>query len=153
MESASTFDCVLPGANIVRPDIEGDTPQRFFRQTAFDAFSGRLDSSHETLIDTVRAVVGGPHTPVRAPRCPVEECPQDLAPGIGAYTCCCDRNEALFETDAFRFAERFSEVSSNGEAHGEVRHVLEIVSLVNMLRFFAADTTRLSARQKWQCSQ
>jgi hypothetical protein len=144
MESASTFDCVLPGANIVRPDVDGDTPPRFFRQTAFDAFSGRLDSSHETLIETVRGVVGGPHTPARAPRCPVEECPQELTPGTGAYTCTCERNEALFETDAFRFAERFSEVSSNGEAHGEVRHVLEIVSLVNMLRFFAADATKLS---------
>jgi hypothetical protein len=50
----------------------------------------------------------------------------------------------LFETDAFRFAERFSEVSTNGEAHGEVRHVLEIVSLINMLRFFARDTTGLT---------
>jgi NurA domain len=143
MENASTFDCVLPGANIDRPDIEGDTPLRFFRHSAFDAFSGRLDGKHETLIETVRAVVGGPHEPARAPRCPVEDCPHDLAPGIGAYRCCCERNEALFETDAFRFAERFSEVSSNGEAHGEVRHVLEIVSLINMLRFFAADVGRL----------
>jgi hypothetical protein len=137
MESASTFDCVLPGANIIRPDLEGDTPRRFFRQTAFDAFNGRLDTSHETLMETVRAVVGGPHTPTRAPRCPIEECPHELAAGIGAYPCGCEQSETLFETDGFRFAERFSEVSSNGEAHGEVRHVLEIVSLVNMLRFFA----------------
>jgi hypothetical protein len=75
MESASTFDCVLPGANVVRPDIDDDTPQRFFRQTAFDAFCGRLDNDHETLIETVRAVVGGPHTPARPPRCPIEEMP------------------------------------------------------------------------------
>lgn len=144
MESASTFDCVLPGANIVRPAVEGDTPKRFFRQTAFDAFGGRLDSGHETLIETVRAIIGGPHAPNRAASCPVEECPRELLPGIGAYTCGCDRKETLFETDAFRFAERFSEVSTNGEAHGEVRHVLEIVSLVNMLRFFARDSAGLA---------
>ncbi len=143
MESASTFDCVLPGANIIRPDIEGDTPQRFFRQTAFDAFTGRLDSSHETLIETVRAIVGGPHAPNQAPRCPIDDCTRELIPGIGIYSCHCEREEMLFETDAFRFAERFSDVSSNGEAHGEVRHTLEIISLFNMLRFFAWNRARL----------
>jgi hypothetical protein len=90
-------------------------------------------------METVRAIVDGPHTPDRSPGCPVEDCAHDLAPGTGTYACTCERSETLFETDAFRFAERFSEVSSNGEAHGEVRHVLEIVSLVNMLRFFARD--------------
>jgi len=143
MESASTFDCVLPGANIVRPDISDDTPRRFFRQTAYDAFTGRLDSSHETLIETIRAIVGGPHVPERPPGCPVEDCPHNLHPGVDIYQCRCERKEKLFETDAFRFAERFSEVSSNGEAHGEVRHVIEIVSLLNMLRFFARDKTGL----------
>ena len=107
MESASTFDCVLPGANIVRPDVEGDTPKRFFRQTAFEAFSGRLDSSHETLIETVRGVVGGSHAPTRPANCPVEECAYDLSPGIGVYTCGCNLGERLFETDAFRFRRAF----------------------------------------------
>jgi hypothetical protein len=45
----------------------------------------------------------------------------------------------MFETDAFRFHERFNELGSNGEVHGEVRHVLEVLSLVNILRFFSTD--------------
>ena len=115
MESASTFDCVLPGANIDRPDIEGDTPLRYFRHSAFDAFSGRLDGKHETLMETVRAVVGGPHTPARAPRCPVEDCSHDLAPGIGAYTCCCERNETLSRPTRSASPSGSASVIGNGE--------------------------------------
>ncbi len=139
METAFPFDHVLPGANIDRPSVEGDTPRRFFRESAFDAFGGRLDTHHETLLETVRAMVGGPHTPPRPAACPVEDCERALEPGLGAYPCLCERRETLYETDAFRFAERFSEVSTNGEAHGEVRHVLEIVALMNVLRFFARE--------------
>lgn len=143
MESADTFDHILPGANIVRHDVEDDTPKRYFRQTVFDAFGGHLDSKHETLLETVRAVVGGPHVPDHRPACPVDDCEHRLSPGTGAYECDCGRGRLLFETDAFRFAERFSEVSTNGEAHGEVRHVLEIVSLINLLRYFAREPADL----------
>ena len=143
MEKTSTLDCVLPGANIEQRDVEGDTPRQFFRETVFEAFNGRI-GGHETLIETVRAIIGGPHTPARPPACPIEDCDQRLASGTGAYVCGCPRQEKLFETDAFRFAERFSEVSSNGEAHGEVRHVLEVVALLNVLRFFARTTQGLA---------
>jgi hypothetical protein len=144
MERASTFDLVLPGANVVRGDVVEDTPKAFFREAAFDAFDARLDDGHETLIETVRAIVGGPHRPRRPAACPVEGCNERLEPGTGRYACGCLRAAALYETDSFRFAERFSEVSSNGEAHGEVRHVLEVVALLNMLRYFAKDRTTLS---------
>ena len=109
----------------------------------FEAFNGRIDSSHETLLETIRAVVGGPHAPARPPSCPVEDCEQPLCPGTGAYQCLCERAAPLWETDALRFAERFSEVSTNGEAHGEVRHVLEVISLINILRYFARDADGL----------
>ncbi len=143
MENAKPFDWVLPGANIDRPNVEGDTPRRFFRESVFEAFNGRIDSSHETLLETIRAVVGGPHAPARAPGCPVEDCAEPLCPGTGAYKCPCERAAPLWETDALRFAERFSEVSTNGEAHGEVRHVLEVISLINILRYFARDADGL----------
>lgn len=138
IEDAFPFDHVLPGANVLRRNVEDDTARRFFRETVFRAFSeGRLDSNHETLLETVRALVGGPHTPLHKPACPIEDCPERLQPGTGSYACHCAEKATLFETDAFRFAEDFSEVSSNGEAHGEVRSVLEIISLINVLRFFA----------------
>ncbi len=139
MERASTFDLVMPGANVVRENVANDTPKGFFREAAFDAFDARLDDKHETLLETVRSMVGGPHRPRSPAACPVEGCEERLEAGIGTYSCSCSRAAALYETDSFRFAERFSEVSTNGEAHGEVRHVIEVISLLNMLRYFAKD--------------
>lgn len=145
MEQAFPFHLILPGANVVRSDVENDSPKAYFREAAYAAFDAKLDDSHETLLETVRDIVARSTRPrANPPACPVEGCEERLHPGIGAYTCRCERAATLYETDAFRFAERFNEVSTNGEAHGEVRHVLEVVSLINMLRYFARDQTRIS---------
>lgn len=136
MDRASTLDAVLPGANVVRGTLSGDTPVRFFRRTVFDTLSGYLDKNHETLLETVRAITGARSAEIQ---CPIEDCSQSYKTASGEYQCNCGRNEALFETDAFRFQERFNELGTNGEVHGEVRHVIEVLSLVNILRFFEAD--------------
>ena len=136
MDHASTLDAVLPGSNVVRANDSDDSPTRFFRKTVFDALSGSLDTSHESLLDTWRSITSGRTAQIR---CPIDGCTKDFKIGTRAYTCACDRSETLFETDAFRFHERFNELGSNGEVHGEVRHVLEVLSLVNILRFFERD--------------
>jgi hypothetical protein len=142
MEKANTHEGVLPGANVIHRDRPGDTPSKYVREEVHRLFNARLDPSHETLLETVRALSAN-RTAQRLPKCPIEGCDRDLLFGQGPYPCNCPNQEELFETDAFRFIERFSEVSSNGEAHGSVRHVLEVVSFVNFLRFFAARTERL----------
>ena len=145
MERASTFDIVLPGANVVRSNVQNDSPKAYFREAAFDAFDAKLDDNHETLLETVRDIVARVARPrTNPPACPIDGCEERLSPGRGSYPCSCSRNETLFETDAFRFAERFNEVGGNGETHGEVRHVLEVVSLINMLRYFARSPQMLS---------
>ena len=136
MDHASTLDAVLPGANIVRAGDSKDSATRFFRKTVFDTLAGTLDSSHESLLDTWRHITIGRTAKIQ---CPIEGCSQDYKVGKKDYVCDCDKAEILFETDAFRFHERFNELGSNGEVHGEVRHVLEVLSLVNILRFFERD--------------
>jgi len=144
MEKAHTFDKVLPGANIDRADVADDTPRKFFRETVQETLEAKIGSAHESLIETVRAVVGSSRLGgAKPPLCPLEDCDRELAAGSGRYVCPCSRKETLFEADAFRFSERFSDVSSNGEAHGEVRHLLEVLSLLNVLRFFARDESTL----------
>jgi hypothetical protein len=144
MERASTFDLVLPGANIVRSDVANDSPRTYFREASFGAFDAKLDDSHETLLETVRDVVAcAPWARSSPPACPVDGCEERLAWGTGVYICPCARSATLYETDAFRFSEGFNEVGSNGEVHGEVRHALEVVSLLNMLRYFARDPARI----------
>jgi hypothetical protein len=144
MERASTFDLVLPGANVVRSDVADDTPKAYFREAAFSAFDAKLDDNHETLLETMRDIIArAPWPRSNPPGCPVEGCEERLAWGTGAYACTCPRAATLYETDALRFAEGFNEVGSNGEAHGEVRHALEVISLLNMLRYFARDRARI----------
>ncbi len=133
MDRAHTLDAVLPGANVVRAGDEQDTPKRYFRATVFDALKGRLDEHHETLLDTMRAIAPDRKADIF---CPIEDCGNDYTVGQGKYICLCDKSEILFETDALRFHERFNDLGSNGEVHGEVRHVLEVLALVNILRFF-----------------
>ena len=136
MDRAHTLDAVLPGANIVRRTKTEDSPKRYFRTTVFDALNGRLDEHHETLLETMRAITSSRSAAIR---CPIEDCTKNYKISQGKYVCDCSQAATLFETDAFRFHERFNELGSNGEVHGEVRHVLEVLSLVNLLRFFEHD--------------
>lgn len=136
MDRAHALNEILPGSNIVRKGDDRDSPKRFFRAKVFDALSGKLDPAHETLIETARAISAGRKASIQ---CPLDGCALDYANGLNSYNCSCSRAEKLFETDAFRFHERFNELGSNGEVHGEVRHVLEVLSLVNILRFFESD--------------
>lgn len=132
MDSAHTLDAVLPGSNVVRQNVE-ETSKTFFRASVYEALHGKLDKNHETLLETMRAIVTSRTSNIR---CPIEDCEQRYGEGKDIYTCTCDKGETLFETDALRFHERFNELGSNGEVHGEVRHVLEVLALVNVLRFF-----------------
>ncbi len=136
MDRASTLDAVLPGSNIVRSGDTSDTPVRFFRKTVFETIAGVLDTTHESLLETLRTITANRVADIK---CPIEECNKRYKTGINQYSCECARHETFFETDAFRFHERFNELGSNGEVHGEVRHVLEVLSLVNILRFFESD--------------
>jgi hypothetical protein len=135
-DRANTLDAVLPGANIVRKGRPEDSPVRFFRQTVFETLSGELEINHESLLETFRSITRGYLSKIE---CPIEGCAEAYMMGQNTYQCPCDRKETLFETDALRFHQRFNDLGSNREVHGEVRHILEVLSLVNVLRFFEAD--------------
>jgi hypothetical protein len=134
MENAWTVETVLPGANIVRQRQDDDTPLRFFRSQLFDTLqNGAVASDHETLLGTLRALVGERMGEVS---CPVEGCDRKVDIRQNTLTCRCGEAR-LHETDALRLAERFTDRGSNGEVHGEARHLLEVLVLINILRFFA----------------
>lgn len=136
MDKATTLDGVLPGANVIRATNPDDSPVNFFRSTVQDVLSGTLDPAHETLLQTLRSITSGRVADIA---CPIEDCEKKYKSGTGSYTCDCERVQTLFETDALRFHERFNELGSNKEVHGEVRRVIEVLSLINILRFFEDD--------------
>ena len=134
MESAATVESALPGIGVVRRDKEKDDPVDFFRQSVFDTISGSIAGNHETLLETLRSIARD-HKPTF--QCPGQDCIEKFLTGQGAYLCACGQREQLFETDMLRLHEYFDGVRSSGEAHGRLRSALEILVLLNILRYFA----------------
>ena len=137
MEEVETIDKAIPGANVVDKLGVNKTPSEFFRESVYRLLAHRIDPLGESLGETLAALMRD-HDVSRT-KCPVEDCDRQLHPGVGEYRCNCARQERLFESDALRFVERFNPAGSNGEAHGEVRHLMEVLSLLNILRFFASE--------------
>lgn len=133
MERAHTLEAVLPGCNVVDRNKTDETPKQFFRRKVYEAFSGRLDPTHESLLESFREITRGRIAKIKNPD---DDCKAKFIPGTGAYTCGCGKH-TLYETDALRIHERFNEFGSNGEVHAEVRKILGVLSLINFLRFFA----------------
>lgn len=134
MESAHTVEAVLPGANVVRKESAEDTPLRFFRSQLNDTLrEGVIAADHETLLETLNALVGDR---IASIRCPIEDCAQTISIAPETQCCVCGA-EKVYATDALRLAERFTDRGSNGEVHGEARHLIEVLVLINILRYFA----------------
>ncbi|MDD9851227.1 MAG: DNA double-strand break repair nuclease NurA [Gammaproteobacteria bacterium] len=133
MENALTVDAPLPGIGIVRKKVDDDEPVNFFRETVLEILSSTLADDHESLLGTLRAI----SQDFEPKKCPIVDCDRPYTPGKGKYLCNCEKKEYLFETDILRLHEYFDGISASGEAHGRLRAVLEILVLLNILRFFA----------------
>ena len=133
MEECTTLDAVLPGRNVVRRDIVDDTPRRFFRFTIHEMLSGRrVDSDHETLVETMRAITSGR----KRFRCPAEDCGETVPAVEGSGECPCARRELVFETDSLRLHERFEDHGSSAQAYTAAQQVVEHLAMINIMRIF-----------------
>lgn len=135
IEKAHTLEAAVPGIGVVRKDIVDDTPINFFRQKTYDTLSSAIANNHETLLETMRAICENVGFQSRID-CPAVGCDKKYERKEEEYTCHCERREAMFETDILRLHEYFDGVSTGGEALGRLRSVLEILILLNILRFF-----------------
>ncbi|MXX46829.1 MAG: hypothetical protein F4Z38_00775 [Chloroflexi bacterium] len=132
IEDCQTFDAVLPGRNVVRRTVPGDSPRVYFRSVIHEILSGRrVDRDHETLIETMRAIA-----PNREFRCPAEDCPEQLQAMTGRDSCPCGKEEVIFETDSLRLHERFEDFGSSAQAYTAAQQVVEHLAMVNIMRFF-----------------
>ena len=133
MEDCTTLDAVLPGRNVVRRDVVDDTPKRFFRATFHEMLSGKkVDSRHETLVETMRAITSSRE----AFLCPAEDCEETIPTLHGTGECPCPRREQVFEIDSLRLHERFEDHGSSAQAFTAARQVVEHLALVNIMRIF-----------------
>lgn len=140
IEDCKTLSAVLPGCNVVRKDELNETSKQFFRNTLYEELSkAKLDSEHESLLETLRAMTASRgHFTIKCPL--VDDCQNksnDYRTEIANYisNCECSTNAELFETDSLRIQERFKENGSSEEAYSAFRQVVEHLTLLNILRY------------------
>ena len=128
-EDASTLQLALPGRNA--RSVEGQASREWFRTEV----QATLENGHyggENLAATLHALLEEP----RAIKCPNLQCgSRPLTPEVGTMSSACDScgGEVLLG-DALRAQDIFSDEQPCGDAHGRIRHALEILSLMNLLR-------------------
>ena len=135
MESVAALEAVVPGLGVVRKDVQDDTAVNFFRQTTFDTLSSSIANDHESLLDTMHemCVNAGFRTTIN---CPIANCDKKFLHQAGTYVCHCERREQLYETDILRLHEYFDDGPSANQALTRLMSTIEILILMNLLRFF-----------------
>ena len=131
MEKARTVQAAVPGIGVTHKDVENDSPFNYFRRTIKETFETHIVANHETLLETLRVLFQ--HE---------EFTPQLKCPGCGTQynensNRCNNCNGELYLTDLLRLHEDFEETGSCANAHTLFRSSLEIIMLLNILRFFA----------------
>ena len=135
IETTHTLEAAMPGIGVVRKGIVDDTPINFFRHKTYDTLASAIANNHETLLETMRAICKNVGFQSRID-CPAVDCEERYKRKDAEYTCHCERRETMFETDILRLHEYFDGVRTGKEALGRLRSVLEILILLNILRFF-----------------
>ena len=135
IEKAHTLESALPGIGVVRRNYDDDTPLNFFRDKTFDTISSSIAKDHETLLETLDHICRNANFKPNI-GCPVNGCEEKFHYQKDSYLCNCSRKEMMYQTDLLRLHDYFDNNQSAGEALGRLRSVLEILILINILRFF-----------------
>jgi hypothetical protein len=136
-EESSTIDAALPGSNVVTRDHI--SARDSFREQLYDVLHDEVfDEDDQTrLLETYEELLAlKPET--REPLCPYDYdgCDRHFGISPGLTGCPCEKQRAIYSTDALRIHERFHSDGSNGEALGEVMQVWERLLVIHILRCF-----------------
>ena len=138
-ERSVSLGLMLPGQNAGRKD--GTEPRTWFREI----LNKELEDAQlggESFADTLYHLLGE----ARAVRCPNDDCKEEVGiPTPGSVGACKVCGERVFVSDGLRIQEQFLENDSPTECHSRARDALEILALVNTLRYLAASDRGLRA--------
>ena len=129
-EKGQALGTMLPGRNAARRD--GIGPRQWFREK-MDKELRDARFGDESFANTLEALLGEN----RQIKCPAEDCTQRdiLATGTNAMLKCPTCKLPILLTDGLRIHEQFEENASTYECHSRFREVLEILTLMNILRY------------------
>lgn len=140
-ETGKVLGMMLPGRNAANKD--GTDPRTWFRET----INAELEKAHiggESFAETLHHLLGKGH---QVDRCPNPECPEvklDLPPP-GEKGNCVSCKQVILPTDGLRIHGQFVENESVRECHSRVMDTLEMLALVNGLRYLASSAKGLRA--------
>ena len=129
-EKGEVLGTMLPGQNAARRD--GTSPRQWFRET-IDTELREVQFGDESFATTLEALLGSN----RGIRCPAEDCGQRdiVVTGPNAMSECPSCRLPILLTDGLRIHEQFEENKSAVECHSRFRDALEILTLMNILRY------------------
>ena len=125
---------ILPGRNATRED--GLSAKNWFREKINDGLE-RARLGGETFAETLAALLGPGH---KIGNCPNEDCDAiDLdMPKPGETGECSTCHETLRPSDGLRIHTQFVEHQRAEEAHARYMDALEVLTLMNALRYLAS---------------
>ncbi|MCY4354253.1 MAG: hypothetical protein OXC09_05640 [Truepera sp.] len=130
-ERGQSLGMMLPGMNAGKKD--GTDPKTWFRQI-FNRELEKANVGGETFAETLHHLLGPNH---KVDHCPNPDCSKEnlSLPRPGQVDYCPTCGVEVLPTDGLRIHEQFRENESPTECHSRVRDTLEILALVNSLRY------------------
>ena len=136
-ERPETFGTVLPGKNARKTD--GTEPRLWFRRAINDDLE-KANFGGESLAETLYALLRDE----RKPNCPNTDCSERVdIPIPGSMGACGACSEPVHLSDALRIHEQFIEEQSARECHARFHDALQILALVNAIRYLSGTTEGL----------
>lgn len=137
-ESGVSLGMMLPGQNAAKKD--GTSPRSWFREILCSELE-EAQLGGESFADTLFHLLGKGRTV----KCPNDCGGQVEVPPPKSATACEMCGEQVFVSDGLRIQEQFGDTESPTECHHRVRDALEILALVNTLRYLAESEKGLRA--------
>ena len=133
-ERPETFGTALPGKNARK--IDGTEPRMWFRQL-INTELANANFGGESLAETLDALLRDQRTV----QCPAPQCSEQVqVPGPGDEGRCPSCSSQVLLSDSLRIHEQFLEEQSARECHARVHDALQILALLNALRYLAEST-------------
>ena len=135
-ENAKSLGVVLPGQNAARND--GMNPRTWFRHIVNDKLeSSKIPKEGETFADTLHYLFGVSDA-ARRVRCPNPDCGSMVVLPKPRERGKCDAcDEEVLLSDGLRIHEEFHENTSVSSCHARFMNALEILALINGLRYLS----------------